>query len=242
MIRICTILARGGSKGVPGKNIRSLAGKPLIAWSIEQAKATGLFALVAVSSDDADILAAGQGAGADLLVRRPAEMATDDASKLPAIRHCALEAEAALGREADIVVDLQPTSPLRLPEDIAAAVALRDSTGAQSVITGQISKCSPYFSLVEEAPEGVVSLSKTLDRPIVRRQDAPRCYDMNGSIYVWTRAALVKEPSVFYSTTRLLVMPEERSVDIDTQLDFLFADFLMRRRIEAPGDTTVSKE
>jgi CMP-N,N'-diacetyllegionaminic acid synthase len=240
MTMICTILARGGSKGVPGKNIRPLAGKPLISWSVEQAKASGLFALVAVSSDDAAILAAGQAAGADFLVKRPAEMATDNASKLPAIRHCALEAEIALGRKADIVVDLQPTSPLRLPEDIAAAVALRAATGAEHVITGQIAKCSPYFSLVEEGPDGVVGLSKTLDHPIVRRQDAPPCYDMNGSIYVWTRAALVDAPSDFYPTTRIHVMPDERSVDIDTELDFLFADFLMRRRLEAASDTTVS--
>jgi CMP-N-acetylneuraminic acid synthetase len=231
MTRICTILARGGSKGVPGKNIRPLAAKPLLAWSVEQAKATGLFALVAVSSDDESILAAGRAAGADLLVERPAAMATDSASKLPAIRHCALAAEEALGRQADIIVDLQPTSPLRLPEDIAAAIALHAVSGADSVITGQHAKCSPYYSLVEEAPDGAVRVSKTLDRPIVRRQDAPRCYDMNGSIYVWKRDALVDTPSVFYPSTRILVMPEERSIDIDTETDFLIADFLMQRRL-----------
>jgi CMP-N-acetylneuraminic acid synthetase len=231
MTRICTILARGGSKGVPGKNIRPLAEKPLIAWSVEQAKATGLFTLVAVSSDDAAILAAGRAAGAGLLVERPAEMATDSASKLPAIRHCALMAEAALGRKADIVVDLQPTSPLRSPEDITEAVALHASSGAESIITGQHAKCSPYYSLIEEASDGTVRVSKTLDYPIVRRQDAPRCYDMNGSIYVWTRDTLVNAPSVFYPSTRLLVMPEERSIDIDTETDFLIADFLMRRRL-----------
>jgi CMP-N-acetylneuraminic acid synthetase len=231
MTRICTILARGGSKGVPKKNIRPLADKPLIAWSIEQAKATGHFALVAVSSDDPAILAAGQAAGADLLVERPAEMATDSASKLPAIRHCALAAEAALGHRADIIVDLQPTSPLRRSDDIDAAVALLLSTGAENVITGQPAKCSPYFSLVEESPDGTVRLSKTLGHLIVRRQDAPRCYDMNGSIYVWTRDLLIETPSVFYPSTRILVMPEERSIDIDTESDFLIADFFMRRRL-----------
>jgi CMP-N,N'-diacetyllegionaminic acid synthase len=89
---ICTILARGGSKGVPGKNLRHLAGKPLLVWSIEQALATSAFALVAVSSDDQQILAAAHAAGAHLLVERPPDMATDHAPKLPAVRHCLLAA------------------------------------------------------------------------------------------------------------------------------------------------------
>ena len=231
MITICTICARGGSKEVPGKNIRPLAGKPLIAWTVEQAIASGLFDVVAVSSDDSAILAAAHEAGAVLLVERPAEMATDAASKLPAIRHCVLAAEGSLGRKAEIIVDLQPTSPLREPEDIVAAVSLHASTGADSVITGQRAKCSPYFSLVEQAADGTVHVSKSLSTPVVRRQDAPACFDMNGSIYVWTRDLFVTSPSVFYATTRLFEMPEERSVDIDSELDFLIADMLMRRRI-----------
>lgn len=231
MSRICTILARGGSKGVPGKNIRLLGGKPLIAWSVEQARTCGLFDLIAVSTDDEAIRAAARTASADLLVERPAEMATDTAAKLPAIRHCVLAAEQTLGRAADIAVDLQPTSPLREPADIVAAVELQAATGAECVITGQMAKCSPYFSLVEERENGTVDVAKKLDRPIVRRQDAPRCYDMNGSIYVWPREALVERPAIFYPTTRLLEMPEERSVDIDTELDFEIADFLLRRRL-----------
>lgn len=235
MIRICTILARGGSKGAPGKNIRPLAGKPLIAWSVEQARATGTFAAVAVSSDDPSILAAGKAAGADILVQRPPEMATDDAPKLPAIRHCALAVEEALGRRAQIVVDLQPTSPLRTSEDIGAAIALLDaSSGVESVITGQQAKCSPYFSLVEQAADGTVRLSKALDPPISRRQDSPPCYDMNGSIYVWSRDCLIDRPAVLYPSTRIWVMPEERSIDIDSEIDFLIADFLMRRRLASP--------
>jgi CMP-N,N'-diacetyllegionaminic acid synthase len=232
---ICTILARGGSKGVPGKNLRHLAGKPLLVWSIEQALATSAFALVAVSSDDQQILAAAHAAGAHLLVERPPDMATDHAPKLPAVRHCLLAAEATLGRKATTVVDLQPTSPLRLPGDILAAVELQASTGAASVITGHPSRCSPYFSLVEAAPDGTVRLSKPLDPPPSRRQDAPATFDMNGSIYVWQRDALVDAPAIFYPTTRLLPMPEERSVDIDTETDFLVADFLMRRLLAATG-------
>jgi len=228
--RICVICARGGSKGVPGKNIRPLAGKPLIAWSVEQAKESGLFAIVAVSSDSADILEASRAAGADLLVERPAELATDTVSSIPAMEHCLRAAEAALGRECEVLVALQPTSPTRAVEDIAGAVALLEESGADSVITGQPARNSPYFSLVERAPDGAVALAKTLDRPIVRRQDAPECFDMNGSVYVWRRAAFIANPAVFQPVTRLYAMPEERSVDIDTELDFALAELVMQRR------------
>lgn len=228
---VCTILARGGSKGVPGKNTRPLCGRPLLAWSIEQARQSELFAVIAVSSDDDAILEAGRLAGADLLVKRPAELATDAAAKPPGIYHCANAAQTYLGCEADIFVDLQPTSPLRLPEDILAAVELQICTGAESVITGQVAKCSPYFNLVERRADGTVDLAKRPPSPFVRRQDAPACYDMNGSIYVWPRFVMTPALSVFYPSTHLYEMPEERSVDIDTELDFLFAELLLKRRL-----------
>ena len=229
-VRICTVLARGGSKGVPGKNVRDLGGKPLIVHSLDQARQSGLFDVVAVSSDDADILAIADRAGADLLVRRPAEMATDTAPKLPAVRHCVEVAEKERGRRFDTVVDLQPTSPLRLAEDIEAVVALLETGEASNVITGMVAKCSPYFSLVEERPDGTVGLSKPVDPPLARRQDAPPCFDMNGSIYAWHRDVLFAEDRLFLDRTRLYEMPEERSVDIDTELDFEIAALLMRRR------------
>lgn len=229
--RICTICARGGSKGVPGKNIRPLLGKPLIAWSIEQARDSGLFDIIAISSDSAEILDAGGAAGADLLVERPPELATDTVSSLPAMEHCMRAAEAALERECDVLVALQPTSPTRLPEDIVGAVALLEASGAENVITGQPSRASPYFSLVERGADGTVRLSKTLDRPVVRRQDAPECFDMNGSIYAWRREAFVSGPAVFFPTTLIYVMPAERSVDIDEEFDFALAEFVMQRRL-----------
>ena len=229
MTRLCTILARGGSKGVPGKNIRPLGGKPLLLHSIEQAKASGLFDVVAVSSDDEVILALAKEGGVDECVMRLPEHATDTAAKLPAIRHCVEEVEKRRDCSFDVVVDLQPTSPLREAQDISAAVLLVEVLGAENVITGSIAKSSPYFSLVEERTNGTVGLSKPTDPPIVRRQDAPKCFDMNGSIYVWQRAALMEKDGLFLPTTRLYEMPEERSVDIDTELDFEFAEFLLAR-------------
>ena len=227
---VCTIGARGGSKGVPGKNLRPLLGLPLLAHTIRQAKASGLFDAVAFSSDSEDILAVARAHGADILIARPPEMATDLAAKPPAIRHCFLEAEKRLGRSYEAFVDLDVTSPLRLPEDILGAVALFHETGASNVITGAPSRRSPYFTLVEKNEEGFVRLSKTLPTAVVRRQDSPRCWDMNGSIYVWRREPFVSDPRVLYPDTRLYEMPEERSIDIDSELDFQFVEFLMGRR------------
>lgn len=231
--RLCTLCARGGSKGVPGKNIRLLAGKPLLVHSIEQARASGLFEAIAVSSDSAAILAAAREAGADVLVERPAEMASDTAGKLPAIRHCAETAEQRLGRTFDTIVDLDATSPLRLPEDIVGAVALLEESGVASVITGSPARRSPYFNLVEQRPDGSVGVSKPPPAQVLRRQDSPPCFDMNASIYVWRRDVLLADPKVFYPDTRLFVMPEERSHDIDSALDFEFVAFLMSRRTPA---------
>lgn len=230
MKRICSICARAGSKGVANKNIRILAGKPLIAHSVEQALSTGLFELVAMSSDSDEILEVARQYGATLMVKRPDELATDTAAKIPAIQHCILEAEKRLGMEFSTIVDLDATSPLRTADDIRGAVDLLESRGVANVITGAPARRSPYFNLVEVDASGVARLSKKLDKPVVRRQDAPKCFDMNASIYVWRRDALFGNQSVFNADTLLYVMPEERSVDIDSLLDFAIVELLMKQR------------
>lgn len=230
-MRICTVTVRAGSKGVPGKNWRELAGIPLFAHSLRHAAESGLFDRIAVSSDAPEVLDTAEGWGATDVVVRPPELATDTAGKLPAIVHAVLAVEAIAGRECDTAVDLDATSPLRSVADIAGAVELLESSGADSVITGAEAHRSPYFNLVEENPEtGVVALSKTTGTGILRRQDAPRAFDMNASIYVWRRDALVADPRVFYPTTRLFEMPVERSRDIDSELDFEIVDWLMKRK------------
>jgi CMP-N,N'-diacetyllegionaminic acid synthase len=228
--RLCTICARAGSKGVRSKNIRPLAGKPLIAHSLEQARASGLFDAVAVSSDSDEILAIAQRFGATLLVKRPDALASDTAAKLPAIQHALLDCERRLGRRFDVLVDLDATSPLRLPEDIRAAVALLERAPGANVSTGAPARRSPYFNLVEARPDGTVGLSKPPAGAIVRRQDAPPCYDMNASIYAWWTEDFRRAPAVFTPSTRLHTMPEERSLDIDSELDFRIVDFLMSAR------------
>jgi CMP-N,N'-diacetyllegionaminic acid synthase len=231
MKRICTICARGGSKGVPGKNIRPLLGKPMLFYSIEVARESDLFDRIAVSSDSAEILALARAAGVIDIVERPPEMATDRAAKCPAIRHALLAVEERRGEHFDVQVDLAVTAPLRLAEDVRGAVALLETTGVKSVITGTPARHSPYFSLVEEAADGSVALSKKAD--IMRRQDAPHTFDMDGSIYVWDTTAFRADPKVFYSDTRLYVIPEERSQDVDTEIDFAIVEMLLKRRQSA---------
>jgi N-acylneuraminate cytidylyltransferase/CMP-N,N'-diacetyllegionaminic acid synthase len=228
MKRLCTICARGGSKGVKGKNLRILGGRPLIAHSLEQAQMSGLFKLIAVSSDAADILAAARRYGADLLIERPAELACDRAAKVPAIRHAVLSAEAQARQRYDTLVDLDVTSPLRTVDDIRGAIRLLEETRASSVITGTPARHSPYFNMVERRPDGSVALCKTVDPPVERRQDAPACFDMNASIYVWRRDRFLADPRVFYADTQLFEMPPERSVDVDSELDFAYIEVLLR--------------
>ncbi|MDA8094292.1 MAG: acylneuraminate cytidylyltransferase family protein [Betaproteobacteria bacterium] len=232
MKRICSICARGGSKGVKGKNVRPLLGKPLIVYTIEQAKASEMFDVVAVSSDSDQILEIARDAGVDFAIKRPDEMATDEAGKLPAILHCVSEVEKLTGHTFQVMVDLDATSPLRIIDDIRHAVNQLEKTGAGNLITAMPSRRSPYFNLVELNEQGVVVLSKPPKKPILRRQDAPKCFDMNASIYVWRRDTFFSSKTIFNADTELYVMPEERSIDIDSELDFQFVEFVMQRRME----------
>ena len=231
MKRLCTICARGGSKGVKGKNLKLLLGKPLIAHSIEQARNSEMFDVIAVSSDSLEILSIAKQWGVEYLIERPPEMATDQAGKLPAIQHCVGEVERLSKIRFDTFVDLDATSPLRIAEDIIGAVNLLENKGVDNVITAAPARRSPYFNLVEEDANGIVHLSKPLFQPVLRRQDAPKCFDMNASIYGWNRIGMFEKNTIFNPTTRLYVMPEDRSIDIDSELDFEFVEFLFSKRV-----------
>ena len=222
---IATICARGGSKGLPGKNIRIFAGKPLIAHTIEQALACEQLQGVYVSTDDEAIAQVARQAGAQVPYLRPAELATDQAGKLPAIEHLVRFLEAR-GEHVDGIVDLQPTSPLRRPQDIAAAMQV-ESAGL--VVSVTPARDNPYFNLVEDAGGGLVRLCK--GRGEARRQDTPAVHALNGSIYVWQRAALARaaEHGLWSVPVAPYVMPRWQSADIDDLEDFELAEWLHAR-------------
>ncbi len=225
---LCTICARAGSKGVTNKNLRPINSKPLIVYSIEQALATKLFDQIVVSSDSAEIRNVALANGATYAVERPFELASDTAPKLPAIRHCVESAEKRFG-QFEVIIDLDATAPLRNPEDILGALELLRTTNSDNVITGTPAHRSPYFNLVETNEQGIVHLSKQPRAAVDRRQDSPECFDMNASIYVWRRHALFENETLFTKSTRLFVMPRERSIDIDSQADFDMVEWLMTK-------------
>lgn len=221
MRTISTICARGGSVGVPRKNIRELHGKPLIAWTIEKALAAPSIDAVYVSTEDEEIADLAARYGALVPYRRPAELATSSAAKIPVIRHLVEFLESG-GEHIDRIVDLDPTSPLRTVEDIENAVALLDAE-TDAVITGYPSDKNPYFNMVEQKPDGGYGL--VVRSEAVSRQSAPAVFAMNASIYVWHRSTL--EKGLWEGHTILYEMPRERSVDIDSELDFKLVDLLM---------------
>ena len=232
--RLCTICARGGSKGVKNKNLANIAGKPLIAHTLIQAKASGLFDYLVVSSDSKIIRDTAMAWGADFTIDRPEVLATDTAAKIPAIQHAVKIAENKINNEEpfDIIVDLDATSPLRIISDIKNAVMEFESNHeATNLISVTKARRSPYFNMVE-VHNGYAKLIKPLSDTVIRRQDTPACYDMNASIYIWRRDALFQNQRVLTDKTMTYFMPEERSIDIDTEFDLKIVRFLAASRMD----------
>ncbi len=226
-MRIISICARGGSAGVPGKNIRPLCGLPLIAWTIRQALDSGEADQVFVSTDSEAIAAVACEHGAQVPFLRPADLATATAAKLPVILHLVDWVEANHGPVSRII-DLDPTSPLRDIADIRACAALLDDA-TDVVITGYESDKNPYFNMVELKPGGFYERVCRPDSEVVGRQLAPKVYAMNASIYAWHRHTLT---SSLWATPRIRLhaMPRERSVDIDHPIDFDLVELLMKQK------------
>ncbi|MFZ5576490.1 MAG: cytidylyltransferase domain-containing protein [Pseudomonadota bacterium] len=230
MTTIATICARGGSKGLPGKNILPFAGLPLIHHSIRYALQHPAIGAVYVSTDDAKIAQIAREAGAIVPYLRPPELARDDSPKLPVIEHLVAHLEAQR-QIVTRIVDLQPTSPLRAPEDLDGCLARAEAPDAPGLVVSVFdSGFNPYFNLVEEQPDGSVSISK--GGGLATRQSAPKVWALNGSIYVWRREALAHaaQHGLWSVSVAAHAMPPKRSVDIDTADDFALAEWLHHRQ------------
>ena len=223
---IISICARGGSLGVPRKNIRDLCGKPLIVHTIEQALSIKNVQGVYVSTDDEAIAKIALRAGAQIPFIRPAELATSQAAKLPVIQHL-VEFLELNGTKISKIVDLDPTSPLRIVDDIYACLELLDES-ADVVVTGYESDKNPYFNMIEQKIDGYFGRVCLPTSEVVTRQSAPKVFAMNASIYAWHRhslsASLWNSPRI-----RLHVMPRRRSIDIDHDIDFDLVELLMKK-------------
>lgn len=228
---LCVIGARGGSKGLPGKNIRPLCGLPLIAHTLSHALDSRCFDAVAVSSDAEDILACAKQHGATYCIKRPEALASDTASVLDMIRHAVDEVEKQSAMRYDVIALLQPTSPCRAVEDVQKAFNLLKNNQASTVLSATPSEKSPYSTILER--DAISRQWRTCVMPsttIERRQDAPATYDLNGAIYLWQRAAFDKTPQPLQEGTELYIMPKERSIDIDTALDFQIAEHILNEK------------
>lgn len=226
MTTIGTICARGGSRGVPGKNGRDMLGRPLIAYTIEQALACERIDGVYVSTDSEHLARIASDAGATVLGLRPAHLATDEAPKIPVIEHLVVEVEKT-GVVVDRIVDLDPTSPLRDLSDIDACIELL-TPDTDVVITGYRSDKNPYFNMVEDKGDGRYGLVAAPSAEVVARQAAPAVYAMNGSVYCWWRHTL--EKALWGGVARLHEMPRERSIDIDHEIDWQLVELLLKSR------------
>lgn len=230
MKAIAFIFARGGSKGLPGKNIRQLSGKPLIAWSIEHALAVKRIERVIVSTDSEEIAKVARAYGAEVPFMRPAELAGDNSSEWLAWKHALnflLETHDCLP---DAMVSIPTTAPLRLPVDIENCLDQYEKGDADMVITVTDAHRSPFFNMVTNKADGTVGLVIPPKSSISRRQDAPTVYDMTTVAYVASTRFVLNHNTLFEGRVRSVYVPTERAIDIDTLLDFQIAECLLKIR------------
>ncbi|MCX5778209.1 MAG: acylneuraminate cytidylyltransferase family protein [Elusimicrobia bacterium] len=228
---VCIIPARGGSKGVPKKNIKDLLGKPLIAYSIDQAKQSKYIDRVLISTDNEEIAAVARKYNAELPFIRPHDLATDTIGVIEVLYHAIDWLENKDNYSFEILVMLHTTTPLRTIEDIDNSIELLFSTGADNIVSVTEAYRNPYFNMVELAVDSKAKLVK--EGNFVTRQSAPPVYDMNASIYVWRKEKLKQNKKVLGANTYAYVMPKERSVDIDYPLDFKIVEMLLREKLNA---------
>ena len=228
---VAIIPARGGSKGVPNKNIKELCGKPLIAYSIEVAKNSNLIDAVIVSTDSDKIASVAREYGADVPFLRPAEFAQDSARDIEYLQHAIKWLEENRSWEVDIVVLLLPTTPTRTVEDIDSALNLLISSGADSVRTMvDFSEVKPHkmWCAVDGTDRVVPLFSEGLKN--IPRQELPKCYMPIAAVYA-TKVSCIKSGSVWGSDVRMILFPRERYSDIDEIEDFKIAEKIIKDKL-----------
>lgn len=228
---LATICCRGGSKGVPNKNIKLLNGIPLIGYTIIQSQKSELINDLIISTDSQEIAATAKKFGAKVPFLRPDYLATDTASKWPVFIHALEFYEKEHGVAVEYLVDLDVTVPLKEYFDIDAAIRLAKSRpDVDVVITGYEPERNPYFNMMEFTKEGYAEIVKKSDKSIVRRQDAPTVYSLSPAAYVVKKSALYNFEHWSKAKCLISPMPRERAIDIDTEIDFSLVEFILSRK------------
>lgn len=225
---LVVIPARGGSKGIPYKNIKPLAGKPLICYSIDVARQFTTDENICVTTDDDKIIEVVENYGLKVPFKRPDYLATDTCGSNEVIQH-AWKFFADKGKKYDAILLLQPTSPFRKVEFLREAVALYDES-IDMVTSVKPAACNPYYDGYEEGVDGLLYISKG-DGIIERRQDAPEVWQQNGSIYVINPASLMGKGLSGFTRIRKYAMPELYSVDIDNPFDWKVAELIINEKM-----------
>lgn len=227
---LALITARGGSKGVPRKNVRPLAGKPLLAWSAAAALGAQTPLKLVLTTDDPEIAAAGVASGVEVPFLRPAELASDTATSEAAVRHTLDWLAEHEGYRPRLILLLQPTSPFRTSTDIDLAVALQREKDADAVVSVTENERPPQW-LRRIGEDGF--LREVTSTPyITRRQESEKLYRFNGAIYLMKTDVFLRQRT-FYPTEMVpYLMPAERSLDIDSEMDFQIADLFMTHRLQ----------
>lgn len=220
---LAIIPARGGSKGVPRKNIREVGGKPLIAWTIETARFSRYVDRLITSTDDPEIAAVAESCGCELPFLRPAELARDETPGIAPVLH-AIEA---LDVRYDLVVLLQPTSPLRSVEDLDGSLELLLAQGAPACVSVVAPDKSPYWMYRRGEGGGLVPI---LEGEFTRRQDIPEVFALNGAVYAAKTGWLLRRETFVTPETVGYLMPKERSLDIDDELDLALCSLILGAR------------
>ena len=233
MKKLAVICARGGSKSIPKKNIIKLFGKPLIYYTINTAQKSKLFDNIIVSTDDNEIASIVEKYHVDVLFR-PAELASDSAGKIEVLRHALIQCEQRYRTNYDVIIDLDVTAPIRTTRDIKNAIDTFLKKNPDVLFSVVKSRKNPYFNMVEEQNNGFVKLSKKPKVPYLRRQDAPKVYDMNTSIYIYKRDFLLnpKNISVFSTKkTAVFLMDDISAIDIDNPFDLNYIKYLVKSKV-----------
>ncbi len=225
------VFARGGSKGLPGKNLKVLGGLPLVAHSIRVGLEVPGISGVLCSTDSEEIRTVAQQHGATAPFLRPAELAEDDSPEWLSWKHLVHHLIEAGASPEDLLVSLPATAPLRTVADVESAIAKHRTSGADVVVSYTPAARSPWFNMVTEAADGFLRVvNETGGDDITRRQDAPKVFDLATVVYVTTLGFVLGADSLFEGTVAGVEVPAERAIDIDTQLDFDIAEFLYQRR------------
>ncbi len=227
---LCTICARSGSKGVKNKNLFKVNGKPLIFYSIKQALKSKMFNEIVVSTDSAKIQKYSKLQGAYSWFLRSKELSNDYAPKTLVVRDALKRSETFFNKKYDVIIDLDVSSPLRYIKDVTNAYKFFLKKKANFLISASRSRKNPYFNILENKKNKVNFVK--IKKKYTRRQDAPKTYDANSSIYIWKRKELLNFKSLFPKKTVIYEMPAERSWDIDNKFDLYIVKNIMKDKFK----------